>query len=119
MLRTDRPAAVGAGQLAAEARGVGRLEAGGEHVDGLLRLFNGSGERLASLGHPVACENLNTLRCSKLFRVQLEMPGKFVVQPDQSRRGDGSGPKPREDSKAASCVDWRMTEGALTAGRNG
>ena len=40
------------------------------------------GERLASLGHPVACEDLNTLRCGKLSRIELEMPGEFLVQPD-------------------------------------
>jgi hypothetical protein len=38
------------------------------------------GERLASLGHPVACEDLNTLRCGKLSRIKLEMPGEFLVQ---------------------------------------
>ena len=40
------------------------------------------GERLASLGHPVARENLNTLRCGKLSRIEPEMPGEFLVQPD-------------------------------------
>jgi hypothetical protein len=39
---TDRPAAVGQAELAAEARRIGRLEGGGERVDGLLRLFDGS-----------------------------------------------------------------------------
>jgi hypothetical protein len=40
------------------------------------------GERLASLGHPVARENLNTLRCGKLSRIEPEMPGEFLVQPN-------------------------------------
>ena len=43
MLGTDRPAAVGTGRLA--ARGPRRrpyVEAGGERVDCLMRLFNGS-----------------------------------------------------------------------------
>ena len=30
----------------------------------------------------VACEDLNTLRCGKLSRIELEMPGEFLVQPD-------------------------------------
>src|SRR5262249_12255944 len=40
------------------------------------------GQRLASLGHPVAREDLYTLRCGKLSRIKLEMPGKFLVQPN-------------------------------------
>ena len=40
------------------------------------------GERLASLGHPVARENLHTLRCGKLSRIEPEMPGEFLVQPN-------------------------------------
>ena len=40
------------------------------------------GERLASLGHPVARENLHTLRCGKRSRIEPEMPGEFLVQPN-------------------------------------
>jgi hypothetical protein len=40
------------------------------------------GERLASLGHPVACENLHTRRCGKLSRIEPEMPGEFLIQPN-------------------------------------
>ncbi len=40
------------------------------------------GERLASLGHLVAREDLHTLRCGKLSRIELEMPGEFLVQPN-------------------------------------
>jgi len=40
------------------------------------------GERLASLGHPVARENLHTLRGGKLSRIEPEMPGEFLVQPN-------------------------------------
>ena len=47
--------------------------------------------RLASLGHPVARENLHTLRCGKRSRIEPEMPGEFLVQPNQTWRGDGSG----------------------------
>src|SRR5262249_9319916 len=35
------------------------------------------GQRLASLGHPVAREDPHTLRCGKLSRIELEMPGEF------------------------------------------
>ena len=37
------------------------------------------GKRLASLGHLVAREDLHTLRCGKLSRIEPEMPGKFLV----------------------------------------
>ena len=115
------------------------------------------GERLASLGHPVARKDFDTLRCGKLPRIELEMPGELLVHPNETGRGDGSGLKPREESvrqagvavveckeidcfglcrhdsssawrlrparsttsRAASCVDWRMTEGALIEGWNG
>src|ERR1700733_775529 len=40
------------------------------------------GERLASLGHPVARKNLHPLRGGKLFRIEPEMPGEFLVQPN-------------------------------------
>ena len=40
------------------------------------------GERLASLGHPVAREDLHTLRCGKLSRIEFEMPGELLVQPN-------------------------------------
>jgi hypothetical protein len=40
------------------------------------------GERLASLGHPVAREDLHALRCGKLSRIEPEMPGKLIVQPN-------------------------------------
>jgi hypothetical protein len=40
------------------------------------------GEGLASLGHPVAREDLHTLRCGKLSRIELEIPGKLIVQPN-------------------------------------
>ena len=40
------------------------------------------GERLASLGHPVARKNLHTLRGGKFFRIEPEMPGEFLVQPN-------------------------------------
>ena len=40
------------------------------------------GERLASLGHPVARENLHTLRGGKLSRIEPEMPGEFLIQPN-------------------------------------
>src|SRR6516164_4412419 len=40
------------------------------------------GQRLASLWHPVAREDLHTLRCGKLSRIELEMPGEFLVQPN-------------------------------------
>src|SRR5262249_30370382 len=40
------------------------------------------GERLASNGHPVAREDLHTLRCGKLSRIKLEMPGEFLIQPN-------------------------------------
>ena len=40
------------------------------------------GERLASLGYPVACEDLHTLWCGKLSRIEPEMPGEFLVQPN-------------------------------------
>src|SRR5271170_1267270 len=40
------------------------------------------GERLASLGHPGACENLHTLQCGKLSRIEPEMPGEFLIQPN-------------------------------------
>src|ERR1039458_618252 len=33
------------------------------------------GERLASLGHPVAREDLHTLRCGKRARIEPEVPG--------------------------------------------
>jgi hypothetical protein len=56
------------------------------------------GERLASLGHPVARENLHTLRCGQLSGIEPEMPGEFLVQPNQTGRGDGSGRKPRKES---------------------
>ena len=48
-------------------------------------------ERLASLGHPVARENLHTLRCGKLSRIEPKMPCEFLVQPNQTGRSDGSG----------------------------
>ena len=40
------------------------------------------GERLGPLGHPVAGEDLHTLRCGKHSRIKLEMPGEFLVQPN-------------------------------------
>jgi hypothetical protein len=40
------------------------------------------GKRLASLGHPVAREDLHTLRRGKLSRIEPKMPGKFLVQPN-------------------------------------
>ena len=42
----------------------------------------GHGERIASIGHPVARENLHTVRCGKLSRIELEKPGEFLVQPN-------------------------------------
>src|SRR6202040_916574 len=54
------------------------------------------GKRLASLGHSVARENLNTLRCGKLSRIEPEMPGEFLVQPNQTGPGDRSGREPRK-----------------------
>jgi hypothetical protein len=32
--------------------------------------------------HPVAREDLHTLRCGKLSRIELEMPGELLVQPN-------------------------------------
>ena len=55
------------------------------------------GERLASLGHPVAREDLHTLRCGKLPRIEPKMPRELLVQPNETRRSDGSGAKPREE----------------------
>ena len=49
------------------------------------------GERLAALGHPVARENLHTLRGGKLSRIEPEMPRELLVQPNEAGRGDGSG----------------------------
>ena len=40
------------------------------------------GERLASRGHPVTREDLHTPWCGKLFRIEPEMPGEFLVQPN-------------------------------------
>src|ERR1700680_3257434 len=40
------------------------------------------GKRLASLGHPVAREDLHPLRRGKLSRIEPEMPGEFLVQPN-------------------------------------
>jgi hypothetical protein len=40
------------------------------------------GERLASLGHPVARENLHTLRGGKHSGIEPEMIGEFLVQPN-------------------------------------
>ena len=40
------------------------------------------GKRLASLGHPVAREDLHALRRGKLSRIEPEVPGKFLVQPN-------------------------------------
>ena len=47
-------------ELAAEARGIGRLEAGGERVDRLLRLFDGSTISLssASSGNSVSARRM-------------------------------------------------------------
>jgi hypothetical protein len=39
-------------------------------------------ERLATGGHPVAREDLHTVRCGKLSRVNLETPSEFLVQPN-------------------------------------
>jgi hypothetical protein len=56
------------------------------------------GERFASRGHAVSREDLHTLRCSKLPRIEPEMPGELLVQSNQTRRSDGYGAKSRKES---------------------
>jgi hypothetical protein len=68
------------------------------------------GERLASLGHQVTRKDLRTLWCGKLFWIETEVQSELRVQSNQAGRGDGSRPKPREESlrqTGVAVVKWR------------
>ena len=56
------------------------------------------GNRLAVLGHPVPGKDFQTLWRCKRSRIEPELPGEFLVQPDKARRDDRSRPKAREKS---------------------
>jgi hypothetical protein len=53
------------------------------------------GERLASFGHAVAREEVYTFGCGELFRIESKMPGKRLVQSNETGRSHGGGRKPR------------------------